>query len=93
MTMRHLILGWLGLLVLGTIEFGCSYIPFSPSFRPLLLVPSLCMVAVVGIVFMNVRTGPATIRIFAIAGLFWLTILLGLGMMDPLTRAVYQITG
>ena len=43
--------------------------------------------------FMDVRRGPALVRFFAIAGLFWLAILLGLGMVDPLTRAVYPAIG
>jgi hypothetical protein len=28
----------------------------------------------------------------AIGGIFWLTVLLGLAMTDPMTRAVYAIT-
>lgn len=33
-------------------------------------------------------SAPAIARCFAIAGMFWLTILLGLALTDPLTRAV-----
>jgi hypothetical protein len=35
------------------------------------------MVGVVGTIFMEVERGPAIVRLFAIAGLLWLTILLG----------------
>jgi len=49
------------------------------------------MVAVVGIVFMRVTASPAIARGFAIAALFWLIIILGLGMMDPLTRTIYPV--
>jgi hypothetical protein len=31
------------------------------------------------------------VRSFAIATVFWLIILLGLGTLDPMTRAVYQV--
>lgn len=92
MRMRQLLFAWLGLLVLGAIEFACTFLPFGRSLRPLLMLPALCMVGIVALVFMNIRAGPPVARVFAIAGLFWLTILLGLGMVDPLTRAVYQVT-
>jgi cytochrome c oxidase subunit IV len=88
---RHLLICWLGLFVLAAIEFGCSFIHFDRSWRPLLLLPALCMVALVGLMFMGVRSGPDVVRVFAIAALFWLVVLLGLGMMDPLTRGVYQV--
>jgi cytochrome c oxidase subunit IV len=86
---RHLLYGWLGLQTLIAVEFACSYLPLPRGLRPVLMVPALAMVAVVGFVFMRVATGPSIVRIFALASLFWLLILLGLGMMDPLTRAIY----
>jgi hypothetical protein len=33
------------------------------------------------------------VRLFAAAGLLWLTILLGLGSLDPLTRTDYPVQG
>ncbi len=86
---RHVLLTWLALLLLGVIEFGSSFIHFSSSLRPVLLLPALCMVGFVGLVFMRLRQGIAAARGFALAGLLWLLLLLGLGTMDPLTRAVY----
>lgn len=88
---RQLLLCWVGLVLLAAIEFGCAWIPFNPSHRPVLLLPALAMVALVAIMFMRVRSGVAIVRVFALAALFWLTIMLGLGMMDPLTRAIYPI--
>jgi cytochrome c oxidase subunit IV len=86
---RHLLTCWLVLLVLGAIGFGAAFLPLKGSFRPLLLLPSLCMVAVVALMFMGARAAPSIARGFALAALFWLTVLLGLGMIDPLTRAIY----
>jgi hypothetical protein len=88
---RRLVFGWLGLLALAAIEFGGSYLPLPWSLRPLLLLPALAMVATVALLFMRVATGPAMVRSFAIATVFWLIILLGLGTLDPMTRAVYQV--
>lgn len=88
---RHLFFGWLGLLAMVAIELGVSALPLPRSLRPVLMLPALTMVGVVGLVFMRANRGPSTARVFALAGLFWLTILLGLGTMDPLTRAVYAV--
>ena len=87
----RLMLAWLGLLVLWGTEFGCSYMKFDRSLRPVLVVPAIMMAAIVAFAFMRVRSGPSIVRGFAIAGLVWLTILLGLGTADPLTRAIYPV--
>jgi len=88
---RQLLLCWIGLLLLAAVQFGCAALRFDRSYRPLLLLPSLIMAALVALQFMRVQHGIAIVRVFAVAGLFWLTILLGLGMMDPMTRAIYPI--
>jgi cytochrome c oxidase subunit IV len=90
---RHLLLCWLALLGLAAIEFGGAWIDFNRSLRPVLLLPAITMAALVVFMFMGVQRGPSIVRCFVIAGLFWLAVLLGLGMMDPLTRAVYPAFG
>jgi hypothetical protein len=49
------------------------------------------MVGLVGTIFMEVGRGPKIVRLFAAAGLLWLTILLGLGSLDPMTRTDYHV--
>jgi hypothetical protein len=49
------------------------------------------MVGMVGMMFMEVGRGPAIVRLFAVAGLLWLTILLGMGSLDPMTRIDYHV--
>ena len=73
------------------IEFGASFLPLDRSARPLVLIPAVLMVGVVGTDFMEVGRGPEIIRLFAIAALLWLSILLGLGSLDPLTRIEYLV--
>jgi hypothetical protein len=51
------------------------------------------MAILVALGFMRLLTAPDIARGFAIAGVFWLTVLLGLVMTDPLTRAVYTVIG
>ena len=88
---RHAMFAWLALLLLAVAEFGGSLIHIDRSLRPLLLLPALAMVTLVGLAFMRVQSGIAAARGFALAGLLWLLLLLGLGTMDPLTRAVYPV--
>lgn len=86
---RHALFAWLALLMLAAAEFGGSFIPVDRSLRPLILLPAFAMVAIVGLTFMRVHQAIAPARGFALAGLLWLLLLLGLGTMDPLTRAIY----
>lgn len=88
---RRLWLTLVLLLVLLAIEFGASFLPLDRAARPLVLIPAVLMVGVVGTVFMEVRRGPEIVRLFATAALLWLTILLGLGSLDPMTRTDYLV--
>jgi hypothetical protein len=81
----------LALLLIAAPEFAGSFVPLAPSRRPLLLLPAIAMVVLVGVMYMRVHCGAALVRGFALAGLVWLSLLLGLGTMDPLTRAVYPV--
>ena len=51
--------------------------------------PRRAMVGVVGTVFTEVGRGPEIVCLFRIAALLWLSILLGMGSLDPLTRIEY----
>jgi succinate-acetate transporter protein len=89
--LRGLLWAWLLLMVLLAIEFGASFLPLDRSTRPLILIPAVLMVWVVGTVFMEVGRGPDIVRLFAVAGLLWLSFQLGLGSLDPLTRIDYLV--
>jgi cytochrome c oxidase subunit IV len=86
---RNTVLLWLLLIALAATAFGCSFLQIARSWRVVLLLPSIAMAAVIAIGFMEVRKGGALSLAFAVAALFWLCVLLGLGSMDPLTRVVY----
>jgi caa(3)-type oxidase subunit IV len=88
---RRLWLTLVLLLVLLAIEFGVSFLPLDPSARPLVLIPAALMVGVVVTMFMEVGRGPEIIRLFAVAALLWLSILLGMGSLDLMTRIEYQV--
>ena len=84
---------WGVLVLLGAAEFAASFLPLPHSLRPLLLLLAGLMVLLVGVGFMEVRNGPPIVRAFAVAALFWLLLLLGLGSVDPLTRTEFAVTG
>jgi caa(3)-type oxidase subunit IV len=84
---------WLALLLLGAMEFAASFLPLPAGTRPILMLPAATMAAVVALGYMRLLSAPDLGRAFAIAGIFWLTILLGLAMTDPLTRTIYAAAG
>ena len=87
----RLLLSWLGLLLLGGIAFGSSFVPMARSLRPLIMVPSVLMAVLVATMFMEVIKGPTIVRGFAVAAMFWLALLLALGSIDPMTRIDYHV--
>jgi len=86
---RQLFASYLLLLVLLAVEFGVAKLPLGVAARGLVLIPALFMAAIVAIGFMELGKGPHTARFFALAGVVWLAILLGLGSLDPMTRILY----
>jgi cytochrome c oxidase subunit IV len=88
---RVLLAAWAILLALLAMEWAASFLPLGAGERPLILLPALAMAAVVGVAFMRIGDGPAIVRLFAVAALLWLLILLGLGSLDPLTRTEHSV--
>lgn len=88
----RLVLAWIGLLLLLVLEFGLSHLQMPAHARPVLIVVAIAMLAIVAFCFMHVGSGPTVVRGFAVMGLFWMIILLGLGSMDAMTRMQYFTT-
>jgi hypothetical protein len=88
----RLFLGWITLILLWGLEFGITFILMPASLRPVLMIVAAGMVALVAFFFMQVGRGPILIRGFAVMAIFWMIVLIGLGSMDPLTRAQYFTT-
>lgn len=87
----RLVKAWGWILLLGAIEFSVALLPVPHTLRPLIMLPGLAMIAGVALFFMEVNRGPAIVRAFAVAALFWLLVLLVLGSCDPFTRTDYKI--
>ncbi len=81
-----LVFAWLALLALLALTVTLAYVPLGPFNAVAALTIGTIKAAIIAAIFMELRhRGPYTFG-FAGAGLFWLGILLWLGMMDFMTR-------
>lgn len=81
-----LVLAWLALLALLALTVTLAYLPFGAFNAVVALTIGIIKAAIVAAVFMELRHRGLRTFLFAGAGLFWLGILLWLGMMDFMTR-------
>jgi caa(3)-type oxidase subunit IV len=88
---RQNLLCWIALLLIAAAEFIASRLPIPHHARPLLVAPAVLMATLIALGFMRLASAPSIARCFVIAGMFWLAVLLGLAIVDPLTRAVYGV--
>lgn len=89
---RPIVAVWLALGALYGLELGGAFTGFGHLFGGFLLVPAAIMVLLVGLFFMRVRESGGLAKFFAIAAIFWLLVLLGMGSIDPMTRTDYPVT-
>jgi cytochrome c oxidase subunit IV len=84
---RTYILIYLILLVLAAATVGVAFIDLGDVINTVLAMSIASLKAVLVILFfMHVRYSDTLVRLFAIAGLVWLLILIGLTFTDYLTR-------
>lgn len=81
-----LVAAWVALLALLAVTLSAAYLPLGRANAVLALGIASLKAAIVAAVFMELRKREPRTFIFAGAGLFWLSILLWLGLMDFLTR-------
>ena len=74
----------LGVLLVATV--AVSYLPLGALGVLVALLIATSKALLVAMVFMHLRTAAGVTRIFALAGFFWLLILIGLTLADYLTR-------
>jgi hypothetical protein len=77
------LLVWLLLLALLGVELAVNGMHGGGTLTPMI---GLAMAALVGFGFMRPRAAPRLAAVFALAGIFWLAVLLGLGGLDQATR-------
>ena len=77
------LLTWIGLLLLLGMEFVAAYLPAVRGAAPFV---GIGMAVVVALTFMRLGGNRGLPAIFALAGVFWLFVILGLGGLDSFTR-------
>lgn len=82
---------WVVLMALAGAQFVVSGLHIAPGVRPVLLAFAITMVAIVAFGFMNLARAPTIAKGFAVATVFWLIVLFGMGSMDALTRTWYPV--
>ncbi len=83
---------YLLLLALLASQYFAATLPLHGQARFLLLLPAFLMIGVVTTAFMGLQREGAPVLLFAAAAVLWLAILLGLGLIDPLTRVMFPTT-
>jgi cytochrome c oxidase subunit 4 len=78
----RLVVAWLVLMALGGLSFGLSFIRLGAANAAVSLVIAAIMVVIVAFGFMKLDQAHPLTRVFALVGLFWLTILFGLTATD-----------
>lgn len=92
--MRHapplaLVLSWLALLTLLGLTVLIAYQPLGEFNFPVALGIASVKALIVAAVFMELRDRRGLVLAFAVAGVFWLSILLWLAGSDYFTRAAF----
>jgi cytochrome c oxidase subunit IV len=83
MTLLSAVLVWLGLMVLLALEYVSAYLPPVSGAVPFI---GICMAVIVALTFMRLASSRGLVTIFAMAGVFWMLVMMGLGSMDSFTR-------
>ncbi len=77
------LLTWLGLLVLVATELVLASFSVTRGIVPFV---GIGMALVVCLTFMRLGSSRGLVPVFALAGVFWLCVMLGLGSLDSFTR-------
>ena len=78
-----------GLLALIALQFALAF-----TSAPRIVLPglALCMIVLVALSFMRLRASGTLASVFALVGVFWVCVMIGLGSMDPATRTVIPVS-
>jgi cytochrome c oxidase subunit IV len=83
---RTYVLVWIALLCLLLITLGSAYVPLGWLNSAINLAVAVAKALLVAFFFMHLRSAHSMLRIAAMAGFFWLAILIGLSLTDFAVR-------
>lgn len=84
----RLVLTWLGLMVCLALTAGSSYIPLGPWNTAINMAISCAKALLIAVVFMQLKSAGALVRLVALTGVLWLALLFGLSWTDFATRSI-----
>ena len=87
-----IVYAWLGLLTLLTLTVFAAYLPLGTFNTVIALAIAATKAALVAAIFMELRERNSLTLAFAIAGFFWLGIMLWLALSDYVTRPNFPPT-
>jgi cytochrome c oxidase subunit 4 len=85
-TLGRIVRVYLALLALLGLTAAAALLPPGPWSTPVSLAFATAKAALIFTWFMRLREQPGLVRLFALAGFFWLSILLGLTFAEVFTR-------
>ncbi|GAB6968198.1 hypothetical protein JCM25156A_22350 [Komagataeibacter kakiaceti JCM 25156] len=85
--MARIVACWVLLMLL----FGAELVMAGAGFTPGIRASAVLMALIIVFGFMRIARAPPLAAIFALGGLFWLTILLALGSLDSFTRTTFAV--
>src|SRR5689334_3930761 len=89
---RIIVFAWLGLLALLTLTVFAAYLPLGTFNTIIALAIAATKATLVAAIFMELRERNSLTLAFAIAGFFWLGIMLWLAFSDYMTRPNFPPT-
>jgi cytochrome c oxidase subunit IV len=85
-SVRAYVGNWIALMVLFGLTLGSSFIPLHGFNTAMNVSIAVAKAALVALIFMRLKVSTPLVRLFAVAGVAWLMILIGLSLTDLLNR-------
>ena len=93
MSVRTYLLATAALLALTVLTIGVAFLPPGSWHAPVALGIAAVKALLIATIFMHLRYSTASTRLAAVAGLFWLAILLAGTLDDVMTRGWLPVPG
>ena len=85
-SVRAYVGNWLALMVLFGLTLASSFVPLHGFNTVLNVSIAVAKAALIALIFMRLKVSGPLVRLFALAGVVWLMILIGLSLTDLLSR-------
>ena len=92
-SVRAYIVVTVALLLLTGVTIGVAFLPLGPWHSPVALGIAAIKAVLVALIFMHLHSAPSMIRLTAVAGLLWLSIMLAGTLDDVVTRGWLPVPG